>query len=221
MYSVKTGSLYFCHQSRFKYSILLSTSFLFVFACAVEIVHSNSNRAKSILKFFMLAISFSCVIIITQRKIMDKTDLLKSRIGMKLVRVGKMVRAIANQKFVKANYEITPEQFTVLTAILDHDGLYQRQIGAITLKDRPNITRIINILENKELVTRTPDTNKRKVFKINITEKGKKEYETVLPTVIEHWQDSVSGVSDEELTNCLNVLNKIKANLEEKLHIQI
>ena len=146
---------------------------------------------------------------------MDKTDLLKSRIGMKLVRVGKMVRAIANQKFVKANYEITPEQFTVLTAILDHDGLYQRQIGAITLKDRPNITRIINILENKELVTRTPDTNKRKVFKINITEKGKKEYETVLPTVIEHWQDSVSGVSDEELTNCLNVLNKIKENLEE------
>lgn len=152
---------------------------------------------------------------------MNKTDLLKSRIGMKLVRVGKMVRAIANQKFVKANYEITPEQFTVLTAILDHDGLYQRQIGAITLKDRPNITRIINILENKELVTRTPDTNKRKVFKVNITEKGKKEYETVLPTVIEHWQDSVSGVSDEELTNCLNVLNKIKANLEEKLHIQI
>ena len=29
---------------------------------------------------------------------------------MKLVRVGKMVRAIANQKFVKANYKITPEE---------------------------------------------------------------------------------------------------------------
>ena len=152
---------------------------------------------------------------------MDKTDLLKSRIGMKLVRVGKMVRAIANQKFVKANYEITPEQFTVLTAILDHDGLYQRQISALTLKDRPNITRIVNILENKELVTRTPDINKRKVFKINITEKGKVEYENVLPTVLEHWQDTVSGVSDEELLGCLKVLNKIKENLEEKLHTQI
>lgn len=152
---------------------------------------------------------------------MDKTDLLKSRIGMKLVRVGKMVRAIANQKFVKANYEITPEQFTVLTAILDHDGLYQRQISALTLKDRPNITRIINILENKGLVTRTPDINRRKVFKINITEKGKADYENALPTVLEHWQDTVSGVSDEELLGCLNVLNKIKENLEEKLHTQI
>ncbi len=152
---------------------------------------------------------------------MDKTNLLKSRIGMKLVRVGKMVRAIANRKFIEADYPITPEQFTVLTAILDHDGLYQRQIGALTLKDRPNITRIINILENKGLVTRTADTNKRKIFKINITEKGKDAYEEVLPTVVEHWQNTVKGVTDEELESCLKVLNKIKINLEEKLNMQI
>ena len=152
---------------------------------------------------------------------MDKINLLKSRIGMKLVRVGKMVRAIANQKFAKANYPITPEQFTVLTAILDHDGLYQRQIGALTLKDRPNITRIIKILEEKELITKTPDSNKRKIFKINITEKGKQAYEMVLPTVLEHWQNTVEGVTDEELISCLNVLNKIKTNLEEKLNMQI
>ena len=152
---------------------------------------------------------------------MDKTNLLKSRIGMKLVRVGKMVRAIAHRKFIEADYPITPEQFTVLTAILDHDGLYQRQIGALTLKDRPNITRIINILENKGLVTRTADTNKRKIFKINITEKGKDAYEEVLPTVVEHWQNTVKGVTDEELESCLKVLNKIKMNLEEKLNMQI
>ena len=152
---------------------------------------------------------------------MDKKDLLKSRIGMKFVRVGAMVRAIANQKFVKANHPITPEQFTVLTAILDHDGLYQRQISALTLKDRPNITRIINILQEKGLVTRTADTNKRKIFKINITEKGKEAYKLVTPTVIEHWQNIVQGVSDEELDSCLKVLNKIKTNLEEKLNIQI
>ena len=152
---------------------------------------------------------------------MDKINLLKSRIGMKFVRIGAMVRAIANQKFAKANYPITPEQFTVLTAILDHDGLYQRQIGELTLKDRPNITRIINILEEKGLVTRTPDINKRKVIKINITENGKNAYNMVLPTVVEHWQNIIEGISDEELQNCLNILNKVKANLEDKLKIQI
>ena len=152
---------------------------------------------------------------------MDKFDLLQSRIGMKLVRVGKMIRAIANQKFSKANFPITPEQFTVLTAILDHDGLYQRQIGALTLKGRPNITRIIKILEEKELVTKTSDINKRKIFKINITEKGKQAYNLALPTVLEHWQNSIEGITDEELISCIKLLNKIKKNLEEKLNIQI
>ncbi len=152
---------------------------------------------------------------------MDNKDLLKSRIGMKLVRVGKMVRAIAIQKFSKANFPITPEQFTVLTAIIDHDGLYQRQISALTLKDRPNITRIINILEKMGYVTKTPDVNKRKIYKINITEKGREIYNLVLPTVAEHWQNTVKEVSDEELTSCLRVLNKIKSNLEEKLNMQI
>lgn len=152
---------------------------------------------------------------------MDNKDLLKSRIGMKLVRVGKMTRAIATQRFTKEKFPLTPEQYTVLTAILDHDGLYQRQISAITLKDRPNITRIINILEKTGFVTRTSDVNKRKIIKINITEKGKEAYNQALPTVLELWQESVEGVSDEELQSCLKVLNKIKVNLEEKLNIQI
>lgn len=152
---------------------------------------------------------------------MDKKDLLKSRIGMKLVRVGKMTRAIATQRFTKENFPITPEQFTVLTAILDHDGLYQRQISAITLKDRPNITRIVNILENMGFVTRTSDVNKRKIYKINITDKGKEAYEQAMPTALELWQESVEGVTDEELKSCLKVLHKIRLNLEEKLNIQI
>ncbi len=137
------------------------------------------------------------------------------------MRVGKMTRAIAVQRFTKENFPLTPEQYTVLTAILDHDGLYQRQISAITLKDRPNITRIINILEKMGFVTRTSDVNKRKIIKINITEKGKEAYNQALPTVLELWQESVEGVSDEELQSCLKVLNKIKVNLEEKLNIQI
>ncbi len=152
---------------------------------------------------------------------MEKKDLLKSRIGMKLVRVGKMTRALAIQKFKCEKLEITPEQFTVLTAIIDHDGLYQRQISALTLKDRPNITRIVNILEKMELVTRTSDVNKRKIYKINITSKGKAIHEKIVPSVLELWQDSVRGVSDEDLQNCLTVLNKIKTNLEEKLNLQI
>lgn len=152
---------------------------------------------------------------------MEQLELLKSRIGMKLVRIGKMTRAIAIQKFTAKNFEITPEQLTVLAALIDHDGMYQRQIGAITLKDRPNITRIINILEKMELVTRKPDVNKRKIVKIFITAKGRKVFEKVIPTALDLWQRTVYGVPEDELKITLKVLQKFKENLERDLNIQM
>ncbi len=152
---------------------------------------------------------------------MKQLDLLKSRIGMKLVRMGKMTRAIAVQRFSAKNFEITPEQLMVLSALIDHDGLYQRQIGMITLKDRPNITRIINILEKMNFVTRKPDVNKRKIYKIFVTDEGKNVVKKVMPTALELWENIVDGVDEDELEITLKVMNKFKENLMKDMNIQI
>lgn len=152
---------------------------------------------------------------------MEQLDLLKSRIGMKLVRIGKMTRAIAVQRFSAKNFEITPEQLMVLSALIDHDGLYQRQIGMITLKDRPNITRIINILEKMNFVTRKPDVNKRKIYKIFVTDEGKNVVKKVMPTALELWKNIVDGVDEDELEITLKVMNKFKENLMKDMNIQI
>lgn len=140
---------------------------------------------------------------------------------MKLVRIGKMTRAIAVQRFSAKNFEITPEQLMVLSALIDHDGLYQRQIGMITLKDRPNITRIINILEKMNFVTRKPDVNKRKIYKIFVTDEGKNVVKNVMPTALELWENIVDGVDEDELEITLKVMNKFKENLMKDMNIQI
>lgn len=140
---------------------------------------------------------------------------------MKLVRIGKMTRAIAVQRFSAKNFEITPEQLMVLSALIDHDGLYQRQLGMITLKDRPNITRIINILEKMNFVTRKPDVNKRKIYKIFVTDEGKNVVKKVMPTALELWENIVDGVDEDELKITLKVMNKFKENLMKDMNIQI
>ncbi len=50
----------------------------------------------------------------------------------------------------------------------------KRQICEITLKDRANVARIIDILLQKELITKVSDSNGRRIFKIIATQKGKK-----------------------------------------------
>lgn len=151
---------------------------------------------------------------------MDKSQLLKSKIGLKLVRIGRLTRAHGRQCFAAANAEITPEQFGVLTALIDNDGMYQRQIGHLTLKDRPNMTRIIKILENKGLITRKEDVNKRKIYKLFITEEGKKVHANILPMAFKVWNTCVANISDEEINIFIKTLNKIKENLEKEVILQ-
>ena len=152
---------------------------------------------------------------------MNNNELLKSQIGPKLVTVGKLSRTFAIQRFSECKYEITPEQFTILAVLMENDGMYQRQIANITLKDRPNITRLLNILEKSEFIERKPDTNKRKIYKIFITEKGREIYKKVVPTVLGIRQESITGLSEDELNVCLKALDIFRKNLEEKVNIQV
>jgi DNA-binding MarR family transcriptional regulator len=152
---------------------------------------------------------------------MLQNKILKSEIGLKLSTIGKMSKVFAIQQFSYEEHKITPEQFTVLAALVENDGMYQRQICANTFKDRPNMTRIVNILESADLVKRASDANGRKIYKIYITEKGRQVYQKILPTVLKVWGTTVKGIPDEELEILLKVLEKIRKNLSENLNIQM
>ena len=152
---------------------------------------------------------------------MDNNKLEKYRLGINLAGVGNLSRMLASQTFSGCKFGITPEQFSVLATLYDHDDLYQRQISAITLKDRPNVSRIIGILENKGYVTKTADVNGRKVFKIALTEDGRNVYLHVLPQILNAWAETVEAFSDEEIEIFHGVLIKIKDKLLSKVNIQL
>lgn len=152
---------------------------------------------------------------------MDKTKALKYKIGPKLAGTGNLSKVFAIQTFVNSNLNITPEQFSVLHVLVENGCLYQRQISALTLKDRPNVSRILNILENMGYVSKTPDVNKRKIVKINITQEGIDLYNKAVPTILKVWHETVEGIPEEELDILNNVLEKINKNLLSKVNIQI
>ena len=158
---------------------------------------------------------------ITQSESMNKPQFLKYKIGPKLTGIGNLSKILAIQAFTSAKLNITPEQFSVLSVLVENGCLYQRQISALTLKDRPNVSRILTILEGMGYVTKTPDVEKRKVVKITITQKGLDIYKEALPIILQAWIDTVEEVSDYELDVFDSVLGKIKENLLSKVNIQI
>lgn len=149
-------------------------------------------------------------------------NLLNRRVGAMLVATGVLSRVMALQEYAVQKFEITPEQYLVLSIIMDSGGeLYQRQISEITYKDRPNITRIINILESKGLVKRIEDVNKRKIYKIAMTEAGVAMRNKIQPTMYKLRAITTNGISDDDLRRTLMILEKMLLNMHDKVSLQI
>ena len=146
---------------------------------------------------------------------MRQEILLKNKIGLRISRAGLLAKLFAVQSFIKAGFEITPEQFTVLMALKENNGMYLRQLADLTYKDRPNMTRIVSILESNGLLTSEIAADGRQVKKLYITEKGCSLCERVLPEILRIWDSMVQGLSEDEVANFISLLDKIELNLKK------
>jgi DNA-binding MarR family transcriptional regulator len=118
------------------------------------------------------------------------------------------------QAFKRGGHDITPQQWAVLNRLWEQDGLSQVEIADRTFKDRPVITRIVDILERKGVVVRRPDAQDRRVIRVYLTPKGKTYQETLVPLAEEALKRGRAGISEEELAVMTAALRKIIANLE-------
>ncbi len=155
------------------------------------------------------------------KTIKNEIDNYRKITGAMLVAAGVYTRIYSRQCFKNNNFDITPEQFVVIEVLMHHDGLYQRQLSEITLKDRPNITRIINILEKGGYVERRSDKNKRKVFKIYLTQKAKDIFPLLQKVSQDYRKVMAEGIKKEELEICLKVLNQVLQNLLDKVDMSL
>ena len=151
---------------------------------------------------------------------MKQDILLKHRIGLRLSRAGLLAKLFAVQSFLKTDFEITPEQFTVLMSLKENNGMYLRQLADITYKDRPNMTRIVSILETNGFLTSELAADGRQVKKLYITEKGCKLCDRVLPEILNIWGLMIKGIPEDEVDSLIRMIDRIEFNLRENTVLQ-
>ena len=146
---------------------------------------------------------------------------LGKKIKTNIYNTGVVSRALSSQTFSEKGFDITPEQYLILELLIDNDEMYQRQIAEITHKDRANVARIIKILKNKGLIEKIPQARGRKIYKIVVTEKGKKVKDEIYPTIIELRKILYANISKEDLITTFNTIQKIYENAKDKVKLQI
>jgi DNA-binding MarR family transcriptional regulator len=110
-------------------------------------------------------------------------------------------------------YGITPQQYNVLRILrgAGPDGLPTLTIGERMIEQTPGVTRLVDRLELKGLVARTPcPTDRRRVF-CRITEVGLKLLSD-LDEPVNRWDThSVSVLAPSELDSLITLLDRVRS----------
>ncbi len=149
-------------------------------------------------------------------------EYLKGRIGALIYITGTLVRGLSTQTFAEKKFDLTPDQYVILNLLLENDEIMcQRQLAEIMFKDRANMARIIEIMHQKGLVEKIPDSNGRKIFKLVVTEKGKAARDMVFPTDIDLRKIITADIPEEDLAVTFSTLEKMNFNVRDKVKLQI
>lgn len=148
----------------------------------------------------------------------------KNLISNEIVSCATLIKVVTLRCFNQNNFEITPEQYVILDTILEHEEkneqIYQRKIGEILGKDRANVARLLNILEEKNLIKKEISSNGRQINNIKITPDGKNLRNKILPVITKIRESYLEDINYEELMQSFQILSKIKENISKNTKLQ-
>ncbi|MFN2356632.1 MAG: MarR family winged helix-turn-helix transcriptional regulator [Desulfotignum sp.] len=131
--------------------------------------------------------------------------------------VGRTSRAIIKRltkKFSDAGFDVSYEQWSILIHLYRKDGQTQQELSTIAVKDKAAITRLLNVLEKKNIVLRIPDRSDKRSKLVYLTHKAKAFRNDLMALVEEMLQEAEQEISFEEMARCKTTLNKIFANFD-------
>lgn len=112
------------------------------------------------------------------------------------------------------DFDITPEQWGVISMLWEEDGITQKELSSRIFKDQPNTTRILDKLEQKGVIRRADDMEDRRAFLIFLTDAGRQLRDSLYPVVTKLRLETCKNFTQEEIASLMNMLGRIWDNLE-------
>lgn len=129
--------------------------------------------------------------------------------------IGMIARAldsISNIEFIE--YNLTRGQYLYLVRICENPGIIQEKLSEMIKVDRTTAARAIKKLEMNGFIEKKDDEENKKIKKLYPTVKGNQIYPYIIR---EHeYSNSVAleGFSEAEAKTMLNLLKKVRKNVE-------
>lgn len=136
-------------------------------------------------------------------------------IGSYIDRTYKVVRQDLINRFKQRKINITPEQWVILYKLSEKD-MFQTDLASMSFRDKPTVSRIVDLLVKKGYAQRKRDRYDGRKFHISITVKGSNVIKRALPAVEESRKLGWTNLSEKEYETLINILDKVFINYTER-----
>ena len=147
---------------------------------------------------------------------MTKTYKLEESLGYMMGRAARSMGMRLNHNFLEAGHNVTCEQWGVLVNLWRRNGQSQQELAGTTCKGKTSVTRLIDILEKRNLVVRTPDKVDRRQKLIYLTNKGKEFQQELLYIVEKTLNEAQQSIHAKDIDTCKKVLCRVYENLSDQ-----
>ena len=134
--------------------------------------------------------------------------------GHLLIRSARMLRRSVGRRFKHADFSLTAEYWGLLNMLIHHEGINQTVLADFMGKDKPNLTRLLDRLEEKGFALRETDPEDRRSYRLHVTDDGRAVVERMRPEIEAHVEDVFAGIGKRDVDTFKKVLQTILRRME-------
>ncbi|AQU84115.1 MULTISPECIES: MarR family winged helix-turn-helix transcriptional regulator [unclassified Halomonas] len=120
----------------------------------------------------------------------------------------------ALEKLYADSYQLNIAQWRVLAWLSHCDDLTAKKVCHYTNMDKARVSRAIQALEDRGLISRTPSQQDQRLHNLQLTEAGQALLTELVPEAQSWEADLVSTLSVGEYRDLLNTMRKLERQLE-------
>lgn len=108
-------------------------------------------------------------------------------------------------------HDLTPAQADVIFSLGNTEGMSCSELGEKTLITKGTLTGILDRLQAKGLIARSPSPEDRRSIIVRLTHEGEKRFEQVFPAHIDYLKRRFSRLSAGDRRAAVAALRKVRA----------
>jgi len=128
----------------------------------------------------------------------------------------KRFRDLVNRSFHVKGLRISYDQWMVINTIYKKQGVTQIYVAEQTRKEPASVSRILKLLEAKEIIERISDRTNKRAKRLYLTPNGDEIHSKATRLFNMIAKDGFNGVYEQEINLFVRILDKVQNNFNKE-----